>query len=64
MAPAALKPTAPAPRLTLGGTVTGLTGSGLVLNWNDGFGGLAVTNSGPFTFGNHCRMALPHTSGY
>ncbi len=36
---------------TLGGTVTGLSGSGLVLNWNDGFnGGLAVSASGLFTF--------------
>jgi 6-phosphogluconolactonase len=36
---------------TVGGTVTGLSGSGLVLNWNGGFGGdLAVSASGSFTF--------------
>ncbi len=44
-------PPPPPATYSIGGTVTGLTGSGLILNWNDGFdAGLAVSASGPFTF--------------
>jgi 6-phosphogluconolactonase len=47
----ASSPPPPPIEYTLGGTVTGLSGSGLVLNWNDGFnGGLAVSASGLFKF--------------
>ncbi len=42
--------TNPPPRFTIGGTVTGLTGSGLVLRNNSG-DDLAVAGNGTFTFG-------------
>jgi 6-phosphogluconolactonase (cycloisomerase 2 family) len=44
-------PPPPLATYTVGGVVTGLSGSGLVLAWNGGFGdGLAVSASGSFTF--------------
>jgi len=46
----------PPPRFTIGGTVSGLSAAGLVLQ-NNGADGLAVTRSGAFTF------ATPLTSG-
>ena len=48
--------TNPPPRYTVGGTVSGLAGSGLVLR-NNGADGLAITTNGPFSF------ATPLTSG-
>ena len=48
--------TNPPPRYTVGGAVTGLSGTGLVLR-NNGGDDLAITADGPFTFGT------PLTSG-
>jgi hypothetical protein len=48
--------TNPPPRYSIGGTVSGLTGSGLVLR-NNGTDGLSVTANGSFAFGT------PLTSG-
>ena len=51
--------TNPVPRYTVGGTVTGLAGPGLVLR-NNGGDDLAVTTNGTFTFGT----PLPSGSAY
>ncbi len=49
---------APLPAYTIGGTVNGLTGTGLVLR--NGSDGLPVTANGPFTF----PTAVTHGGGY
>src|SRR6185295_15840463 len=51
--------TNPPPRYTVGGTVSGLTGSGLVLR-NNGADNLAISANGPFTF----ATSLTSGSGY
>lgn len=47
----------PAPKFTVGGTVTGLTGSGLILEDRANFLDLAPTGAGPFTF--NVSLAAP-----
>ena len=48
-----------APLFTVGGTVSGLTGSGLVLQ-NNASGDLTVTASGPFTFAMKLASGSPY----
>jgi len=52
----------PAPTVfyTVGGNVTGLTGSGLVLQ-NNGGDNLAVTADGPFTFATAIAAGAPYS---
>jgi hypothetical protein len=53
-------PTEAAPAYTVGGTVSGLTGSGLVLRDNGG-DDLGVTANGPFTFTTHLAAAAAYS---
>ena len=49
----------PAPTWTIGGTITGLTGAGLVLR-NNGGNDLAVAASGSFTFAGGVPNGTPY----
>jgi hypothetical protein len=57
--PAPPPPPPPPPMYTVGGTVTGLTGSGLLLA--SGFGNLPVSAAGTFTFGTRVVSGTPYS---
>jgi 6-phosphogluconolactonase len=57
---AAPPPPPPPPTFSVGGTVTGLSGSGLVLQ-NNGSGNLAVPASGAFTFATRLASGAAYT---